>query len=415
MSQQALAIRELGELNEAIALGKQVLGAQERILGADNQATLATKNNLAVAFWKAGRSSDAGALLEQIRDVLVKTLGADHAQTLDALDNLSGVYVGVGRGTEAIALAKQVRDARIKKYGVDHPLAIASMNNLAFRYSAVGNMRQALALFEEARDAIVPRLGNDNPMTLIILDNLARMYRAFGRTREAIPLAEQVRDTRVRTLGVYHRETIHTLGNLGLAYQAAGQSEKALSLFKQAADGLEKLEFNHEEAGLIVENLCDCLEKQGQTDRADVWRQKWLAAVKKKDGLDSTAYVGVLEEQGENMLRVERHANAERILRECLAIRQRKQPEAWSTFYVQSLLGEALLGQKKYAVAEPVLIPAYEGLLAREGQIPPLYARHRIAEAGERIVQLYEAWGRAEKAAEWRTKLPKTGHAKPKQ
>jgi hypothetical protein len=37
-----------------------------------------------------------------------------------------------------------------------------------------------------------------------------------------------------------------------------------------------------------------------------------------------------------------------------------------------------------------------------------------VAEAGERIVQLYEAWGRPEKAAEWRVKLTRTGEAKPK-
>ena len=102
-----------------------------------------------------------------------------------------------------------------------------------------------------------------------------------------------------------------------------------------------------------------------------------------------------------------RHADAEPILRECVAILQKKQPEAWTTFHAQSLLGGALLGQKKYAEAEPLLVQGYEGLKAREGQIPPLYARHRVAEAGERVVRLYEAWGRAEKAAEWRTKLTK--------
>jgi hypothetical protein len=36
-----------------------------------------------------------------------------------------------------------------------------------------------------------------------------------------------------------------------------------------------------------------------------------------------------------------------------------------------------------------------------------------VAELGERIVQLYEAWGRPEKAAEWRTKRPERDGAKP--
>jgi tetratricopeptide (TPR) repeat protein len=414
MSHQASALNDVGELNEALSLYEQVRDAQVRILGADHQDTLATRHNLAVAYWKAGRASEACPLLEQVRDALLEKYGPDDAQTIDALDNLSAVYVTVGKGAEAIILAQQVRDARVKKYGVDHILAISALNNLALRYRAIGKMRQALALFEEARDGMVPRLGPDHPTTLMILDSLAGMYRAFGRTAEAIPLAEQVRATRVMTLGAYHPYTLHTLWNLGLAYQAAGEPEKALALFQQAAAGLEKLEFTHADAGLIVAILCDQLEERKQFDRADAWRRKWLAAARKRDGPDSAAYARVLADQGEKMLGRKRQTDAEPILRECLAILQKKMPGDWTRFHAQSLLGEALLAQKNYAEAEPVLIEGYDGLKARQGQIPPLYARHHVAEAGKRIVQLYEAWGRAEKVDEWRTKLTKPGEATPK-
>ena len=154
-------------------------------------------------------------------------------------------------------------------------------------------------------------------------------------------------------------------------------------------------------------NLCDCLEEREQFDRADVWRQKWLAAVKEGNGPDSAAYAMELAEQGEDMLRRGRYERAEPILRECVAILQKKQPEAWTTFRAQSLLGVALLGQQKYAEAEPLLVEAYEGLKAREGQIPQFYARLRVGEAGQRIVVLYEAWGKAEKAALWQTRVPR--------
>jgi serine/threonine protein kinase/tetratricopeptide (TPR) repeat protein len=410
LNEQANALRDLGALSEAISLGERVRDAQERVLGADHDATLATKHSLAVALWTAGRWGEAATMLEQLRDTLMSRLGPEDPQTLAVLDNLSGVYTGLGRGTESIELAKQVREARLKKYGPDHPLSIASLNNLAFRYSASGKMRQALALFEEARDAVVPKLGVDNPKTLIILDNLARMYRAFGRTSEAIPLAEQVRDSRMRILGPNHHATIHTLENLGLAYQAGGQAEKAFSLFQQAAECLERLAFDHEDASMIVGSLCDVLEEKGQADRADVWQRKWLNAVRQKEGAESAKYARVLEEQGRTRLKAGRHADAERFFRECLAIRRKTQPSAWSTFHAQSLLGEALVVAAQYAKAEPLLIQAYEGLLAREREIPPLYVGRYIADAGHRIVRLYEAWNRPQHAGQWRTKLPKSEH-----
>ena len=198
-------------------------------------------------------------------------------QTVNALDDLSAMYSAVGMGTEAVALAQQVRDARVKKHGADHPIAISAQYNLARSYSGAGKMRQALALVEEARNAIVPRLGADHPTSLSILDSLARLYRAFGRADESVSLAEQVRASRMRTRGSYHPETISTLDNLGGAYLAADKPDKALEMYQQAVDGLEKLDFAHASANLIVWNLCDFLEQRGQLRQAGVWRRKWLA------------------------------------------------------------------------------------------------------------------------------------------
>ena len=113
------------------------------------------------------------------------------------------------------------------------------------------------------------------------------------------------------------------------------------------------------------------------------------------------------------MLGRERHESAAQILRECAAILEKKQPGRWTKFRAQSLLGVALLGQRKYAEAEPFLLQGYEGLKAREEQIPPPLGRHRVTEAGERIVRLYEGWGRVDKAGEWRTRLLSSGASPP--
>jgi hypothetical protein len=43
---------------------------------------------------------------------------------------------------------------------------------------------------------------------------------------------------------------------------------------------------------------------------------------------------------------------------------------------------------------------------AREAKIPPP-GRPRFTDAAERVVRLYEEWGKKDKAAEWRTKLAK--------
>jgi hypothetical protein len=149
--------------------------------------------------------------------------------------------------------------------------------------------------------------------------------------------------------------------------------------------------------------------------QADDWRRKWLAAAREKYGPASAAYAGELEIHGADLLDRGRHGDAAPILRECLAIRRQMQPADWKTFQAQSFLGATLLGRREYAEAEPLLVAGYEGLKARENEIPRFFARYRLAEAGARVVELYEAWGRPERAAAWRSKLKGAGagHAAP--
>ena len=72
-------------------------------------------------------------------------------------------------------------------------------------------------------------------------------------------------------------------------------------------------------------------------------------------------------------------------------------------FAVQML--RAAGGQLKFLNAEPLLLDGYSGMKDREEQIPPA-AQTRLAEALERLVQLYDAWGKPDQAAEWRKELP---------
>jgi hypothetical protein len=109
---------------------------------------------------------------------------------------------------------------------------------------------------------------------------------------------------------------------------------------------------------------------------------------------------------GLSLIQQGKWAEAEPVLRDSLAIREKVQPDEWSTFNTCSQLGGSLLGQKRYAEAEPLIVSGYEGLKAREAKIPQP-GMPRLAEGAERVIRLYEEWGKKDKAAEWRTKLAK--------
>ena len=92
------------------------------------------------------------------------------------------------------------------------------------------------------------------------------------------------------------------------------------------------------------------------------------------------------------------------IRHDCLAIRAKQQPDEWTTFNAQSMLGEALYGQKKFAEAEPLLVQGYVGMKERAPKIPN-EGKHRLAEALVRLVQLYDASGKPHDATRWRKEL----------
>jgi hypothetical protein len=79
-------------------------------------------------------------------------------------------------------------------------------------------------------------------------------------------------------------------------------------------------------------------------------------------------------------------------------------PDDWLRYYAMTQLGVALVEQKKYAEAEPMLVDGYRGLKEREAKMS-VPARKVLAAAAARIVALYEAWGRPDRAADWRKQL----------
>ena len=94
---------------------------------------------------------------------------------------------------------------------------------------------------------------------------------------------------------------------------------------------------------------------------------------------------------------------SEPLAREAMEFNRKKQPDDWQGFRAETLLGASLAGQKKYAEAEPLLLEGYQGMVARKDKIevPNWYHLDR---AREWIVQLYQAWGKPGKAAEWKKK-----------
>jgi eukaryotic-like serine/threonine-protein kinase len=120
----------------------------------------------------------------------------------------------------------------------------------------------------------------------------------------------------------------------------------------------------------------------------------------------------MLAQIGLSFLHQKKWTEAEPNLRESLAIREKSQPDVWSTFNTQSMLGGALLGQKKYAEAEPLLLKGYEGMKQREQTIRE-QGQIRLAEAIDRLIELHTATNKPDEVKKWQAERAKYPAAVP--
>jgi hypothetical protein len=113
---------------------------------------------------------------------------------------------------------------------------------------------------------------------------------------------------------------------------------------------------------------------------------------------------------GRVRLKQQKYAEAEAALRDALRVYEKIASDGWERYHCESMLGDGLTGQKKYAEAEPFVVSGYEGMTQRQAT---MWAENRsvLEDAKESILRLYEGLGKKEKVAEWRQKLQMTDPA----
>ena len=404
MSSLATAYWYAGRLADAVTLHEETFKRRQAKLGPDHLDTLDSMASLALAYHDSGRLKEALPLYEESLKRLQTQHGFDLPDSYIYMNNLASAYQDAGRLDEAVSLFEETLKRRKDKLPPDHPDTLGTMDNLAKAYQKVGRLSAALDLFEEALKRRKAILGPDHASTLYSMNNLALAYRSAGRLAEAVPLFEETLRRWQTTLDRDHPETMKTMNNLALAYRESGRLPEALTLYEETLRrSKSKLGPNHPFTLQVMKNLATAYQAAGRLSEALPLFEAALKGRQAKLGPDHPDTLDSMSQLARAYL-VDKPAQAETLLRQALAILDNKSPDGWQNFETRSLLGASLLGQKKYAEAEMLLLQGYEGMKAREARIPALNKR-RLQEAGKRIVTLYNAWGKVDKAEEWTKKL----------
>ncbi len=402
MNNLALGYKDAGQPDKALPLYEETFNLRKAKSGFDHPDTLATMNNLAVSYREAGQLDKALPLSEETLKLCKVKLGLEHTTTLASMGNLATGYLLAGQLDKALSLFEETLSLTKAKLGPDHPETLSSMGNLASGYRVAGQPDKALPLLDETFTLKKAKLGPDHPDTLTGMSNLAVCYWSLNRLDQSIPLFEQLLALRETKLGRTHPDTQHSVGNLGVNYKDAGRVAEAIPLLEEAFRASKKFPALRG----LGDSLLDAYAKAGKASEAQKLIDEMLADARQTIAKDSPQLAGALVQISMSLLEIKGFTEAEQLLRECLTIREKTQPDDWTTFNTMSLLGGALLGQTKYAEAEPLLLQGYEGIKARETTIPP-EAGTRVPEALDRLIELYTATSTPDEVTKWQAERAK--------
>ena len=403
-SRLADAVGGEGRHAQAEELLGRVLKIQRRTLGPEHRDTLQSMRGLAIIYREQGKYPQAEALLREILPISPRVFGPEDPQTLDCMAKLAEVYYREGKYPQAEALGGQVLDIRRRVLGPQHPDTTVSMSDLANVYLRQGKFDQAQALYTQTLEIRRRAMGPDNPYTLAAMNNLAQVYSEQGEGGHAEALDSQALEIRRRVLGPEHPEALMSMGNMAADYSQEGKYSQAEALFAQTL-GVERRVLGPE-SWLTVNALSDAAsmyQREGKYALAETYAAEVLAARRHNLGPHSAVTMDAAADVVLAYVSRGKFTEGEPLAREAVEFDSKNRRDEWQRFRAETLLGASLAGQKKYSEAEPLLLEGYRGMLARKDRIG-VPERYYLDRAREWLVQLYQAWGKPETAAEWSKK-----------
>jgi hypothetical protein len=383
----------------------KALDIQRRELGEENRQTLYGTKGLGTLYLLEGKYAQAEPLFIHVFEVEHRVLGDENRDTLSTMANLAALYLKSGRNKEAEPLLTRTLEIQRRLYGEENRETLASMSNLASLYLSEGKYSQAEPLYTQVLATRRRLLGDEDRQTLSSMNNVAQLDRMLGRYADAEPLATKALETRRRVLGDENPSTLVSMHSVGTLYRVEGKLAEADALLVKALEVERRvLGKEHPETLDITNDLAALRQSQGNDGEAGTLFASILEARRRVLGVENPETLDSMTSLAEVRLKQERYTEAETLLREALVIREKSAPDSWKRYRNESLLGASLAAQRRFAEAEPMLLAGYRGLKAQIASVPFEY-RSGIDQTAQRILELYESWGKPEQAAEWRATL----------
>ncbi|MBI1827294.1 MAG: serine/threonine protein kinase [Planctomycetes bacterium] len=359
--------------------------------------------------------------LQRAYELRRATLGNNARDTLEAQLSYAIVLSELAQLEEAYTNdQKALRDTRLKECDLLLGAAIESANNSLGRRDALrllishswasrlldrGESAKGEALLREVLEERRKAFGDDHLDALESLSDLANLIESKGELDEAEQLRRMLLNIRERSQGPDDAETNNTRFNLAALLWKWGKVDRpeklqeAVPLFRRAVEVQER-SLGREDVSTLMSynNLAMLLTDNGNLSEAESILKQNLEIRVRILGSDHRNTIrsrvnlaGIIQKQG-------RAAEAEAMLKEVLeTARQVLPPEHGDIGWIERNYGDSLRALGRFEEAESYLLSGYSKLTTVLGK-DHAWTRGAV----DRIIDLYDAWGKPDKAEEFR-------------
>ena len=391
-----------GNLAAADSLTRLALGLARDLLGAEHPETIAIQNNVAVIRGSQGNFAAAESLQREVLALRRRVLGENHIEVAENLNNLGYLLTRQGRFEAAEPFYREALAMKRNLLGEVHPDVARALGNLATLKGRSGDYEAAEPLLQEVLVLWRRLYGDRHPSVATAMNNLAVLTAMKGDHTAAAALHRQVLALRRDLLGDAHPDVAGSLYNLASELTHLGPYAEAERLHREALAILRALYGEaHPDIAEGMDALALIKHRQGAYAEAERLYRESLALWRSMVGEEHPDVAFTLRALGATLREKGDYTEADSLLRAALTM-QRALLTGEHPHIAQTLDDLGILSIRTGALAEAATL-LDEALELRRTR---LGASHPDTRATlEHLIDLYDAWDKPGKAAEYRALL----------
>jgi len=390
----------LGLYEEAERHHRESLRLVASASGAESRQAAKSLRDLSMDIREQSRYDEADELGRRALEIDRARSGDDHLDTAASLHNLGLLLHARSYVTDAESVLRDALRIRRAVLGDADPEVAETLLMLAQVVDTppIDDVEQAETLLLEAQR--VWRVAGDRYLFQLssVAHSLGEVYvqrelydKAEAAYREALAIKHRI-------LPEQHPDSAVTTNRLASMFEMKGDYAQAEQYYREAlAVQRAVLAPDHRDLGTTLNNLAGTLRKSGRHDEAGLFYREAISIYQDALGPDHPWVGIVLGNFALSLEAGEDYPLCEEIVDEALRVRGMEWDAShWRITTMESIRGACIRAQGRYAESEPVLLKAAPLV---ESGLGPDHARTK--HAYQRIVDLYEAWGKPARAREY--------------